>query len=101
MTDNSSKPGAGKAIAIAAVVLGLLHHDFWFWSSDTLVFGFMPIGLFYHALFSFAAGALWWCAVKFAWPAHIEEWADELDDYGGPADASTATSPGSQQETTR
>jgi len=43
------------------------------------VFGFLPIGLLYHAIFSLAAGALWACAVKFAWPTHIEEWADEFD----------------------
>ena len=37
------------------VVLALLHQDFWFWDDPTLVFDFMPVGLFYHALYSIAA----------------------------------------------
>jgi len=57
----------------------VLHHDFWWWGDKTLVFGFIPIGLFYHAMYSLAAGALWWAATKWAWPHHIEEWADELE----------------------
>ncbi len=88
--------GAGKVIAIAAVILALLHHDFWFWNDRTLIFGFMPVGLFYHALYSLAAGGLWWLAVKFAWPAHIEAWADEFDET--PA-APTSTSTPSASET--
>ena len=38
-------------LAIGAVVLlYLLHQDFWFWrDARPLVFGFLPIGLFYHA----------------------------------------------------
>ena len=65
--------------------LFLLHQDFWFWDDATLVFGFMPIGLFYHAMFSLAAAGVWVLAVKFAWPTHIEEWADEFDDAGAEA----------------
>ena len=66
-------------IVIAAVVLAVLHHDVWFWADTTLVFGFLPVGLLYHGLFSLAAGGLWWLAVKYAWPAHIEQWADEFE----------------------
>ena len=68
------------AIWIAAIVLLLLHQDVWFWDDRTMVMGFMPVGLFYHALFSLAAGGLWALAVKFAWPDHIEQWADAGDD---------------------
>lgn len=64
-----------KIIWFAAVLLFLFHHDFWFWDDRTLLFGFLPIGLAYHTLFSIAAGCLWACAVKFAWPTHIEEFA--------------------------
>ena len=52
----------------------LLHQDFWNWNkTEPLLFGFMPIGLAYHAAYSFAAAALMWVFVKFAWPAHLEK----------------------------
>lgn len=69
-------------VTIGIVVLALLHQDFWFWENRTLLFGFMPVGLAYHAGFSLAAATLWALTVKFAWPAHIEEWADELENDG-------------------
>lgn len=67
---------------ILVIALFVLHHDFWYWEDTTLLFGFMPIGLFYHAMYSLAAGFVWFLAVKFAWPRHIEAWADELDAHG-------------------
>ncbi len=48
---------------IALLALMILHHDWWFWNDGRLLFGFLPIGLGYHALISLAAGALWaWAA---------------------------------------
>ena len=68
---------SGRAIiGILFVVLFVLHHDFWFWSDKRLVFGFLPIGLAYHALFSIAAACLWFTALKIAWPSDLEAWAD-------------------------
>ena len=61
-------------------VLALLHQDFWFWDDPTLVFGFMPVGLFYHALYSIAAACLWAAAVKWAWPSEVEAFADAADE---------------------
>jgi len=66
-----------------ALVLLLLHQDCWFWGDDSLVAGFMPVGLAYHALFSLTAAVLWAVAIKVAWPTHLEEWADASE----PADA--------------
>jgi hypothetical protein len=48
----------------------------------------MPLGLFYHALFSCMAAAVWALAIKWAWPSDIEAWAEETyvesnDDQGG------------------
>jgi hypothetical protein len=63
-----------------ALLLAVLHHDFWFWDSTTLVLGFAPVGLAYHVVFSFAVAGVWALAVKYAWPVHIEEWADEFDE---------------------
>ena len=80
---NQSANGGKSAtwVWVCAVVLFVIHQDFWFWDDATLVFGFMPIGLAYHAVFSIAATVLWACAVKFAWPAHIEHWADQSDGH--------------------
>jgi hypothetical protein len=66
----------------AVVVLGILHQDVWFWGDRTLLMGFLPIGLAYHALFSVAAACLWFAATRFAWPVHLEEWADEFENDG-------------------
>jgi len=59
-------------LVLATVTLYALHQDIWFWrTARPLVFGFMPIGLFYHACFSVAAAALLWALVHFAWPGHL------------------------------
>ena len=63
-------------IFLVFVVLAVLHQDFWNWDSARLVFGFMPIGLAYHALYSLVAAAFWAIVMKVAWPHHLEEWAD-------------------------
>jgi hypothetical protein len=65
---------AGVLIALFAV----LHQDFWFWrTARPLVFGFMPIGLFYHTAFTAACAVLMWLLVKYQWPSHLEPKADE------------------------
>ena len=54
-------------------LLYLLHQDFWFWrDARPLVFGFLPIGLFYHAVFTVASSLVLWLLVKLAWPAQLE-----------------------------
>ena len=55
------------------VLLIILHQDVWFWEDDTLVMGFMPITLLYHAGISVAAGITWFMATKFAWPHVLDE----------------------------
>jgi hypothetical protein len=64
-------------LVIASIVLALLvlHQDIWFWNSRYLVFGIVPIALFYHACISIAASATWLLATKIAWPAEIIEQA--------------------------
>ena len=64
------------------VILAVLHQDFWNWDNATLVFGFLPVGLAYHVLFSILAAIVWAMAVKFAWPTRIEAWADENVNVG-------------------
>ena len=61
---------------VAAVLVGVLyvlHQDFWFWrTARPLVFGFLPIGLFYHAAFTLATAGLMWLLVRSLWPSHLE-----------------------------
>ena len=51
-----------------------LHQDFWFWrEARPVVFGLLPIGLFYHAAYTVASSILLWLLVKHTWPAHLED----------------------------
>lgn len=54
--------------------LYVLHQDFWFWrTANPLVFGFIPIGLFYHACYTLATAFALLLLVKHAWPSELEE----------------------------
>ena len=54
--------------------LYVLHQDFWFWrTANPLVFGFIPIGLFYHACYTLATAFALLLLVRHAWPAELEE----------------------------
>ena len=64
-------------LVVAVAALYILHQDIWFWRSSHLVFGFIPIGLSYHGLFSVAASLLMWLLVTFAWPSHLEHEVEE------------------------
>jgi hypothetical protein len=59
------------------IFLALAHQDFWFWDDPSLVFGFMPVTLFYHAAYSLVAATFWALVIKFSWPSDLEEWADQ------------------------
>jgi hypothetical protein len=67
-------------LVLAVVALYVLHQDIWFWrTAHPLVFGFIPIGLFYHAGFSVAVSLLMWLLVTFAWPSHLEREIEQLE----------------------
>lgn len=67
-------------LVLAVAVLYVLHQDIWFWrTARPLVFGFMPIGLAYHAAFSVAASIVLWLLVTYAWPSHLEDQDSEPD----------------------
>ncbi len=62
-----------KLLVVVVAILYILHQDIWFWrTAHPLVFGFVPIGLFYQACFSAAAALVMWLLVKYAWPSHLE-----------------------------
>ncbi len=64
-------------IWVLFVLLFLVHQDLWWWDTSSLVFGFLPIGLAYHACFSIACSLLGWLAIKYAWPKNLEDFAEE------------------------
>src|SRR5688572_5423160 len=67
-------------LVLVVIAIYVLHQDFWFWrTARPLIFGFLPIGLFYHALFSVAASGVMWLLVKYAWPSHLEQEIEELE----------------------
>lgn len=62
-------------IAATLIVLGLyaLHQDYWFWNDATpLVFGVLPIGLFYHVAYTVVIAVLMAVLVKTCWPSHLD-----------------------------
>lgn len=73
------------AAALLVVLLYVLHQDFWFWrDARPLVFGFLPIGLFYHAAFTVACALVLGLLVKLAWPEHLEAVSPEQRPKAGP-----------------
>jgi len=64
-----------RIILLTLLVAGvyILHQDFWNWNkAEPLVFGFLPVGLAYHAAYSVLASITMALLVKFAWPKHLE-----------------------------
>jgi hypothetical protein len=64
-----------RVLLVTLLIIGvyLLHQDFWNWKkAEPLVFGFLPIGLAYHAGYSVLCALLMAVLVKLAWPKHLE-----------------------------
>ena len=75
-------------LVLAIVTLYVLHQDWWFRdSARPLVFGFLPIGLFYHAVFLVVAALLMGLLVRYAWPTKLEH---QVEHPSAPRDPHTA-----------
>lgn len=77
---------ASKVLVLTILIFAVyfLHQDFWNWKkAEPLMFGFLPIGLAYHAGFSILASILMAILVKVAWPKHLEN--VESSEPGRPA----------------
>jgi len=60
-------------VSFAVLLLYAAHQDFWFaGEARPIVFGYLPIGLFYHACYTLAAAVLMAVLVKVAWPGGRE-----------------------------
>lgn len=64
------------ALVLLVLVVLALHQDVWNWTNKSLVFGFLPVGLAYHAGYALLASATMAALVRFLWP-------QELDREGG------------------
>lgn len=75
-------------LTVLVLVVYALHQDFWNWKRvEPLVFGFLPVGLAYHAGYSVVVALLMWILVKWAWPAgldQIESQSSQDKDTKGP-----------------
>lgn len=66
----------GKQLLLGILVLAvyLMHQDFWNWTRyEPMLFGFLPVGLSYHAIYSLVAAVTMAILVWFAWPSNLED----------------------------
>ena len=64
-----------KQLAAVVIIAAMyaLHQDIWFWGeARPLVFGILPVGLFYHAAFTLATALALWGLVGLIWPSHLD-----------------------------
>ena len=73
---NRTLSSSGKLAWALVALLAVLHYDFWNWDNRSVVLGFLPTGLLFQALISVGAAVAWALVVRFAWPTHVEEWAE-------------------------
>jgi hypothetical protein len=61
-------------LALLVLVFYALHQDIWFWrTAHPLLFGVLPVGLFYHAAYTLAISWLVWLLVRGTWPRHLDD----------------------------
>ena len=61
-------------LTLAAVAVLILRHDYWNWDTPfPLLFGFLPVGLWWQGLVSILAAVLMALMVRFAWPQELED----------------------------
>ena len=59
---------------LVALLVLVLRHDYWNWDTPhPLLFGFLPVGLWWQGLVSILAALMMWLMVRFAWPAELED----------------------------
>lgn len=77
-------------LTLVVIALYISHQDIWNWRKVyPMAFGFVPIGLFYHACFTVACALVMWMLVTYAWPAHLEEEIEGQPATGAAKEAAT------------
>jgi hypothetical protein len=86
------------ALVITIIALYVLHQDLWFWrTAKPLVFGFLPVGLFYHACYTLIVALVLAILVRYGWPDELEA---GLDDPEAAADGDRTRNTGREGEKT-
>ena len=80
------RPRSGATYAfltLAAIAVLVMRHDYWNWDTPyPLLFGCLPVALWWQALVSLSACALMWLMVRLAWPHELEDAAFESNRAG-------------------
>jgi hypothetical protein len=64
-------------LVLLVVAVYVIHQDNWLWHDKTLVLGFLPSGLAYHAGYCVLAAITMAILVRYAWPQELEASAPE------------------------
>jgi hypothetical protein len=68
------RPAIAAILTLVFLLVLFLRHDYWNWDTPGyLLFGFLPIGLWWQALVTILATIMMWLMVTFAWPSHLED----------------------------
>jgi hypothetical protein len=79
-------PGVKLLLALVAAVVIVLRHDYWNWDTPhPLLFGFLPVGLWWQGLVSLLAAGMMWLMVTLAWPGELEDEALSAEEKRGAA----------------
>jgi hypothetical protein len=93
---NTRGPGSGTVamLVVAFFVVLILRHDYWWWKdARPLLFGFLPVGLWWQGLVSILACIMMWLMVRFAWPGRLELDAIEYENRRLAQEAEAANPP--------
>jgi hypothetical protein len=68
------RPFVAAFLTLIFLLVLFLRHDYWNWDTrGYLLFGVLPIGLWWQALVTLLASIMMWLMVTLAWPSHLEE----------------------------
>ncbi len=77
-------PAVYALLTLGALTVLVMRHDYWFWDTPyPLLFGWLPVALWWQALVSLTACALMWLMVRLAWPQELEDEAMEVEQRRG------------------
>lgn len=84
-------------VLLVSAILLVLHQDYWLWSNSTLVFGFLPAGLFWHLGVSLVAVISWGMVSQFYWPFDDDSLLTEVGEQGEETRSQESKSDGGAQ----
>jgi hypothetical protein len=69
------------ALTVLVLFYWALHQDTWNWrSAEPFALGFLPVGLWYHAVYTLGISLLMALLVKVAWPSELEKEVDSSEE---------------------